>query len=812
MHFLDELNPVQKAAAKATEGPVMIIAGAGSGKTRVLTYRIAHLMEKNVDAFNILSLTFTNKAAREMKNRIAKIVGEKEAKNLWMGTFHSVFAKILRIEAEKIGYPNNFTIYDTDDSKSVIKEILKQMNLDDKVYKPSLVLNRISDAKNKLITAQQYLNNPITQQEDFSSRKPMLGKVFEAYQKRNFKAGAMDFDDLLFQTNILLRDFPDVLYKYQNKFRYILVDEYQDTNFSQYVIIKQLAARFQNICVVGDDAQSIYAFRGANIQNILNFEKDYPDLATYKLEQNYRSTKMIVNAANEIIANNKDQFKKLVFTENEQGNKIKVVQANSDSEEGKKVADMVFSTRMYQQAKNSDFAILYRTNSQSRSFEEAFRRLNIPYKIYGGVSFYQRKEIKDALCYYRLTINNNDDESLKRIINYPARGIGNSTMDKITVAAAEQDVSLWTVLSNLKDFNSTLGINAGIANKINDFVMQIKSYTLMVPYKDAYELANYIVVNTGIVRELYNDKTPEGVSRYENIQELLNGIKDFVETERTPQEEEVNDTVKDFLEKDEGNLFAADTDKKLKTLDEFMQEITLLTDVDKETEDEKNTDKVSMMTVHASKGLEFKYVHIVGLEENLFPSQLSVNDRSDLEEERRLFYVAVTRAEKQATLSYATMRYRFGNVTYCEPSRFISEINDEFLEYADLPQNNIALKDSMFEKMRGEYSGFSNNRTGFNNQSTNNSKATSNSTINFNPTAKKLVSLNARLASKPSISTVNIELNKNLKLQDDVMHEKFGKGTVIGLEGVWPETKATINFADGTTRSLLLKFARFMSA
>ncbi|MEI6022100.1 MAG: 3'-5' exonuclease, partial [Bacteroidota bacterium] len=573
---------------------------------------------------------------------------------------------------------------DTEDSKSVIKEILKQFNLDDKIYKPSLVLNRISEAKSKLISAQHYLNNPITQQEDQSSRKPMLGKVYEAYQRRNFKAGAMDFDDLLFQTNVLLRDFPDVLLKYQNKFRYILVDEYQDTNFSQYVIIKQLAARFQNICVVGDDAQSIYAFRGANIQNILNFERDYPDLKTFKLEQNYRSTKNIVDAANQIIANNKDQFKKNVYTTNEEGQKIKVFKASTDNEEGQKIANNIFDTRMQSQVQNSDFAILYRTNAQSRAFEEALRKLNIPYKIYGGISFYQRKEIKDLLSYYRLVINNDDDESLKRIINYPARGIGQTTIDKISVAAVEHDISMWTVISNLKDFN--LGINAGISGKIFDFVTQIKTFNHLLPYKDAYELANHIAVNTGIVKELFAESklTPEGVSRYENIQELLNGIKDYVEQPRTPQEDELSQLIKPTLNKaDDDHLFKEEVNDYLKTLDEFMQEITLLTNVDSQDEKDKDNNKVSMMTIHSAKGLEFPYVYIVGLEENLFPSQLSINSRTELEEERRLFYVAITRAEKQATLSFATTRYRYGNITYCEPSRFIDEIDESFLEYPE---------------------------------------------------------------------------------------------------------------------------------
>ena len=794
-YFLDELNSIQREAAKSTEGPVMIIAGAGSGKTRVLTYRIAHLIEKNVDTFNILALTFTNKAAKEMKERIAKIIGHSEAKNLWMGTFHSVFAKILRIEAEKIGYPNNFTIYDTEDSKSVIKEILKQFNLDDKIYKPSLVLNRISDAKNKLISPQHYQNNILTQQEDQNSRKPLLGQIYATYQKRNFKTGAMDFDDLLYQTNVLLRDFPDVLLKYQNKFRYISVDEYQDTNFSQYLIIKQLAARFQNICVVGDDAQSIYAFRGANIQNILNFEKDYPDLKTYKLEQNYRSTKTIVAAANQIIANNKEQFKKTVFTENEEGYLLKVIKANTDNEEGQKIANHIFETKAQNQIMNSDFAILYRTNAQSRSFEEALRKLNIAYKIYGGISFYQRKEIKDLLSYFRLIINNNDDESIKRIINYPARGIGQTTIDKLTVAALEHDISLWMVISNLKEFN--LGINAGISTKINDFVTQIKSFNLLLAYKDAYELANQIAVSCGIVKELYNDKTPEGVSRYENIQELLNGIKDFVEQPRTPQENELNEVIKSVIDPSNSTEFNQETDYSLKTLDEFMQEITLLTNVDKE--DDKDGDKVSLMTVHAAKGLEFKYVYIVGLEENLFPSQLSISSRSDLEEERRLFYVAITRAEKQAILSFATMRYRFGIITYCEPSRFINEIDDKYLDY---PKENIQkkLSDDSFGGYRTNY--LKNNKLD-ENALTNNEKTKA---ITFNPSNKKLIKINSNLSSSSSI--LDTKLNKNLIAGDWVLHDKFGKGQISVLEGNWPETKANILFENVGQKSLLLKFAR----
>ncbi|MBA3706916.1 MAG: UvrD-helicase domain-containing protein, partial [Bacteroidetes bacterium] len=520
-NYLSELNPVQREAVECTEGPVMIIAGAGSGKTRVLTYRIAHIMQKGVDPFNILSLTFTNKAAREMKERIAKIVGEGEAKNLWMGTFHSVFARILRVEAEKLGYPSNFTIYDTDDSKSLIKAILKEQGLDDKVYKPGSVLSRISAAKNNLISATAYLNNVQIQEEDRMAVRPKMGIVYHQYANRCFKAGAMDFDDLLFNTNILLRDYPKVLHKYQHKFKYILVDEYQDTNFSQYVIVKQLAAAFRNICVVGDDAQSIYSFRGANIQNILNFEKDYPELHMFKLEQNYRSTKNIVGAANAVIANNKDQLKKKVFTENPEGELIKVVKTDSDNAEGNFVANSIFETKMNEQAQNRNFSILYRTNAQSRAMEEALRRQNIAYRIYGGLSFYQRKEVKDLLSYYRLTINNNDEESLKRVINYPARGIGDTTLDRIIVAANDHNISLWKVIENINEFE--IGLNTGAKTKIDEFAAMIKSFSAMLKTQNAYDLGQNIAVHSGILRDLYADKSPEGVSRHENIQELLNG-------------------------------------------------------------------------------------------------------------------------------------------------------------------------------------------------------------------------------------------------------------------------------------------------
>lgn len=800
--YLNELNPVQRMAAETTEGPVMIIAGAGSGKTRVLTYRIAHIMEKGADAFNILSLTFTNKAAREMKERIGKIVGSKEAKNIWMGTFHSIFAKILRFEAEKLGYPANFTIYDTDDSKSVIKDILKQLNLDDKVYKPSLVLNRISSAKNSLISAHQYANNPITQAEDRASNKPLLGQIYLAYQKRNFKSGAMDFDDLLYNTNVLLRDFPDVLIKYQSKFKYILVDEYQDTNFSQYVIVKQLAARFQNICVVGDDAQSIYSFRGANIQNILNFEKDYPDLKTFKLEQNYRSTQTIVKAASAVIAINKDQFKKNIFTDNEEGEKIKIVKANTDNEEGQKVAASIYETHFTQQAHFKDFAILYRTNAQSRAFEEALRKLNIPYKIYGGLSFYQRKEIKDALAYFRLSINHNDDESLKRIINYPTRGIGQTTIDKIMIAAMEHDISMWQVLDNLKDFNT--GINSGTATKISEFTTMIKTFSMMIPYKDAFECANHIAVTSGVVKDLYHDKTPEGVSRYENIQELLNGIKDFVEQERTPQEEELKEAIANNTEVNPVELFdSPEQSSELKTLDEFMQEISLLTDVDKEKENEKDADKVSMMTIHASKGLEFPYVNIVGLEENLFPSQMALNSRSELEEERRLFYVAITRAEKKATISFATTRYRFGNIIYCEPSRFIDELDENCVDFPQEPEKRKFSDDAFvrpvrpFQKPMDAIDFRTKETTGFAKQEP--------KPINFAP-PKKLIPLAKRMAT--TNTPTDNSANASLRVGSVVEHEKFGIGEVTSIEGSYPESKACINFRNAGEKNLLLKYAK----
>lgn len=756
MNYLETLNPQQLEAVKHTEGPSMVIAGAGSGKTRVLTFRIAHLIERGVDPFNILALTFTNKAAKEMKGRISEIVGESDAKSISMGTFHSVFARILRHHSDKLGYPSNFTIYDTQDSRSLLKTIIKELKLDDKTYKPNLVHGRISSAKNNLISAAAYEANTDIVAEDRMSGKPRLFEIYKAYEKRCFMAGAMDFDDLLYKTNVLLRDHPDVLHFYQQKFRYILVDEYQDTNYSQYLIVKKLAAVYQNICVVGDDAQSIYSFRGANIENILNFQTDYPECIVFKLEQNYRSTKTIVNAANSIIARNKDQIEKTVWTANDDGNKIRVIRTLTDNEEGKVVSNLIYETKVNEQANNSDFAILYRTNAQSRSFEEALRKLNLPYKIYGGLSFYQRKEIKDLLGYFRLTANPNDEEALKRVINYPKRGIGKTSVEKIIVAANhyttdEQRVSMWDVISNPDKYPA--GVPSGTQNKINAFVTAIKSYAVELEKLDAYELAQNIARSSGILKELYDDKSPEGVARYENIQALLAGIKEFTESV------DENETA---------------------YLSDFMVDVALLTDADEEKDED--FDKITLMTIHASKGLEFPYVFIVGLEENLFPSQLALNSRSELEEERRLFYVALTRAEKKATLSYATSRYRWGNLITSEPSRFIEEIDTDFLEVNNpsrgagrsLNQLNLERKVGVPGKKV------------------------------FSDKGRRLKKIGSADA-KPKAGTVAAQLD--LKVGYNVMHERFGKGKVVGLEGD-PPTKATVFFPKVGNKQLLLKFAR----
>ncbi|GGK71506.1 ATP-dependent helicase [Rufibacter glacialis] len=740
MDYLKLLNESQRAAVLNTEGPCMIIAGAGSGKTRVLTYRIAHLLEKGIDPFNILSLTFTNKAAKEMRGRIEKVVGP-EAKNLWMGTFHSVFSRILRAEAQKIGYPSHFTIYDSDDSKTLIRNIVKEMNLDDKLYKPNMVLGRISAAKNKLISVAQYLRDPAIQADDEAALRPKIGQIFKTYAERCFKAGAMDFDDLLFNTNVLFRDHVDVLNKYQHIFRYVMVDEYQDTNYSQYLITRKLSAKDRNICVVGDDAQSIYAFRGADIQNILNFERDYPELEVFKLEQNYRSTQHIVKAANSVIKNNKAQLRKDVFSENEEGQLIDVIKASSDNEEGKLVAHAIFEEKMNQHLSYEDFAILYRTNAQSRAMEEALRKMNIKYRIVGGLSFYQRKEIKDLISYLRLAINHNDEQALRRVINYPKRGIGDTTIEKLIVTANETDHSLWEVVSHATQL---VGGRAGAA--IDDFATKIKSFAVIAEQKDAFEAATYIAKHSGLVDDLYADKSVEGLARYENIQELLNAIKEFVD----------------------------DPEKEDNSLALFLQDIALLTDSD--TKKEEEGEYVTMMTIHSAKGLEFRNVFIVGMEENLFPSQMMLQSRADLEEERRLFYVAITRAEKKLTLSYATSRYQWGNLRAAEKSRFIDEIDPTFLNF------KFGEERPTFEKVLQRKTPVS--------QLVSPVKKPS-AAPNYNPPAD----------FTPSDTS-------NLQAGMRVEHPKFGFGTVAKMDTQGNSVKAIIDFEGVGEKTLLLSFAK----
>lgn len=757
--YLDELNPSQRAAVECIQGPSMIIAGAGSGKTRVITYRIVHLLNNGVDAFNILSLTFTNKSAREMKERISKITGEHEARNLWMGTFHSIFSRILRVEADRLNFPQNFSIYDTDDSRSLLKTILKEMNLDDKVYKPNVVHNRISSAKNKLISASAYGKNEELLADDVASGRPKQAEIYMQYQKRLFKSGAMDFDDLLFKTYELFERFPDVLYKYQQRFKYIMVDEYQDTNFAQYLIVKKLAALFENLCVVGDDAQSIYSFRGATIENILNFERDYPDLHTFKLEQNYRSTKTIVESANAVIAKNKHQLKKNVFTDNEFGEKISVFKALTDNEEGRMVAQAIFEEKMNHKIPNKDFAILYRTNSQSRSMEEALRKLNIPYRIYGGVSFYQRKEIKDLLAYFRLALNPKDEEALKRVINYPTRGIGTTSIEKLVILSDKPNMDLWTVISHINQIEND--INTGTRKKINDFGIMLQSFGVLARTANAYDTAHRIAAESGVLKDLYSDKTPEGVSRYENIQELLNGIKEF--TEQPPLVE-----------------------GELNTLDKFVAEVALFTDAD--NTDEEDNDRVSMMTIHASKGLEFPFVYIVGLEENLFPSHLAVTSREELEEERRLFYVAITRAMTKLNISFAQSRYRWGQLTYCEPSRFLAEMDQTALDIRFM--NNFSEPSFSVDQERERY----NKKPSYNYSPP----------PNFKP--KESVGGTANTHATPS----DFKGDNPDKIQEgmEVEHARFGNGTVKSLEGNAGERLATIHFEGIGEKKILLKFAK----
>jgi DNA helicase-2/ATP-dependent DNA helicase PcrA len=776
MHkYIDQLNEAQREPVLQKDGPMIIIAGAGSGKTRVLTIRIAYLMHQGIDAFNILSLTFTNKAAREMKNRISDIVGASEAKNLWMGTFHSVFARILRSEADHLGYPSNFTIYDSQDSLRAISGIIKELQLDRDVYKPKQVLSRISKFKNGLITVKAYFNDPDLQEADAMSKKPRMGEIYQHYVDRCFKAGAMDFDDLLLKTNELLTRFPEVLAKYQNRFRYILVDEYQDTNHSQYLIVRALSDKFQNICVVGDDAQSIYAFRGANINNILNFQKDYEGVKTFRLEQNYRSTKNIVEAANTIIDKNKVKLDKIVWTANDFGPKIKIHRSITDNEEGRFVASTIWEQKMTNQLHNGAFAILYRTNAQSRAMEDALRKRDIPYRIYGGLSFYQRKEVKDVLCYLRLVINPKDEEALVRVINYPARGIGNTTIEKLTIAANHYKRSIFEVMQNIERID--LKLNSGTKQKLLDFVTMIQSFQVINENQDAFYLTDHVAKKTGLVQELKKDATPEGMAKIQNIEELLNGIKDFTEGQK-------------------------EVDGARGALSEFMEDVALATDLDKDTSDE---DRVALMTIHLAKGLEFPHVFVVGMEEDLFPSAMSMSTRSELEEERRLFYVALTRAEHQAYLTYSQSRYRWGKLTDSEPSRFIEEIDAQYLEYLTPPESNYRYKPTIDANIFGDIDKsklrLAKPIGGTPPASTSSASEKGGANPDINLRKLKPVSNGA------SIGSANLFDNK-LVAGNVVMHERFGKGQVVALEGVGADKKAEIKFEIGGIKKLLLRFAK----
>ncbi|MBN9313387.1 MAG: UvrD-helicase domain-containing protein [Chryseobacterium sp.] len=776
MDYLKGLNEAQYEAVTTLEGPLMVLAGAGSGKTRVLTMRIAHLITNLVDPFNILALTFTNKAAKEMKERIAKVVGESEAKSLWMGTFHSVFARILRAEAHYLGFPSNFTIYDAQDSLNVIKKVLKELNIDADLYKPKKVQQRISTYKNNLITVKAYFNNPELIEADERTNMKHMGLIYQKYVDVCYRNGAMDFDDLLLRTNELLTRFPEVLAKYQDRFRYILVDEYQDTNHSQYLIVKALASKFENICVVGDDAQSIYSFRGANIYNILNFKKDYPDAKTVSLEQNYRSTQNIVNAANVVISKNVQQFKKNVFSENEEGEKIKVYRSLSDADEANFVAGNIWSLHHSDQRKFSDFAILYRTNSQTRALEDALRRKNIPYRVYGGLSFYQRKEVKDMIAYLRLLVNESDSEALFRIINVPARGIGDTTQNKLIVFADSQNISVSQVLDNLGFYAPQLNLNNGILVKLSDFWAMIKAFQVLLKTENVYTVAMEVAKRSGLIKFLKDDQTPEGISRVENVQELMNSMQGFIEEQQ--QLEDGNPSLSNFLEN-----------------------IALSADTQKDKEDD-GTDKVSLMTIHLSKGLEFPVVHLVGLEENLFPSFMSTSTREELEEERRLFYVALTRAEKQAFFTYAVSRFQWGKITDAEPSRFLSEVDEEYLEFVNPATesrfvNHSGLKSTIFDELPTEPRFFKKKEEKKTLQRSSENTPQPSAPKNLKPIAT------AKITHSSGASSENIEVG------DRVRHDRFGVGEVIFLDGTDPQNiKAKVNFQHEGEKNLILKFAK----
>jgi len=762
--ILSQLNVSQQEAVKKIEGPLMVIAGAGSGKTRVLTYRIAYMIAKGIIPYQILALTFTNKAAAEMKDRIFKLVGDAQAKAVVMGTFHSVFYKILRVEAEKLGFSKNLTVYDTDDSKSMLRTIIKEMSLDPKVYLPNYVLNRISSAKSSLLSSEEYARNSEILDADARSGRPMISEIFMRYNARLRNADAMDFDDLLYYMNVLLRDFPEVLYKYQNRYRYILVDEYQDTNFAQYLIVKKLAAAHHNLCVVGDDAQSIYAFRGANIQNILNFRRDYPEAATVKLEQNYRSTSNIVNAANAIIKNNSEQIQKEVWTDKEEGAKIRVHLLSNETEEANTIANSIFESKLNFQLNNSQFAILYRTNAQSRALEEALIKRHIPYKIYAGMSFYKRKEIKEVLAYFRLVINNYDEESLRRVINYPLRGIGSTTMDKVITCAKEQNTRIWNVIAHPDDFS--LEVNIPTRSKLQDFASRIRAYTAQLQTTNAYDLAMHIVTTTGVLQDLKDNIAEK--ERLENVEELLDSVKEF--TEKTPE---------NSFNEETGELI----DQYFPTLDRYMESIALLTDEEEKESDD--LDKVKLMTIHAAKGLEFDHVYLTGMEENLFPSSLSIASKQELEEERRLFYVAITRAKESLTLTHCQTRYKFGSLQFCEKSRFIDEIPTRFLKLTEKASSGFG----MFAPTMNKKVNLKDNYTPFPKKNT--STPTSSSEINL-------------------ASIGNIAMPEDIMMGVRVYHQKFGYGNVTGVEGSGADKKAMIAFESVGLKTLLLKYAKLV--
>ncbi len=822
------LNEPQREAVTYLNGPLMIIAGAGSGKTKVLTTRIAHLMAKGVDSFNILALTFTNKAAAEMKERVEKILGNTEARSLYIGTFHSVFSRILRAEAHRLGFPNNFTIYDTDDSRSVLKTVINELNLDDKHYKPNVVHSRISQAKNSLVGPAEYATDYYIQQEDMRSNRPAIAQVYQAYTARCFKNGAMDFDDLLLKMYDLLKDFPEALSKYQRKFKYIMIDEYQDTNTVQYQITKLLAAMHENICVVGDDAQSIYSFRGATIENILQFQKDYDDVKVIKLEQNYRSTQNILNVANEVIKNNKGQIPKVLWTDNEGGEKIRLVRTMTDNDEGRFVADTIQEQKLRNHYYNREFAILYRTNAQSRSFEESLRRMGIPYRIYGGVSFYQRKEIKDMLGYLRLIVNTRDEEALKRVINYPVRGIGKTTIEKAVLAANEKNITFWEVLTRAGEF----GFKAGTLEVIQNFVTMIRYFQSMLNTKNAYEVAVQVGKHTNLVKELFNDKTTEGLARYENIQELLNSIKEWVDDRAnraqidedgillTPNPSPQVERGAGEESKDSSASISAPTPSTPVergpggegTLGAYLQQITLLTDAD---DDKENADVVKLMTIHAAKGLEFSVVFVGGVEETLFPSAMSINTREELEEERRLFYVAVTRAKTRLWLTYANARYRFGNLVQNEPSRFLEELPALHIDksYAGGGARNQSPTSNMgsgFERMQRGFGGSGDNSIQYNDVGTRKPE-TGNRKLETGNSKPPYLQLKAA-APQPVAHTPTPDFvpsdTSGLQPGQKVEHQKFGFGTVTKMEGSAHNPIATVQFDQNGEKKIMLNYAK----